>query len=410
MIRYRPHDNPDSIILAEAFPRKVAMAFSGLCQKMFPSLQATSFKDLCKPRENAIIIEGGSIQYHREVLEWMLSCCEGSGIRPFKFIADKPFWNYANALASAQSLQIAVLEKELSIRLCGIAGKQVHSDDVREIYTLLPCGHPIRSMAADSIGAALQQHRLLARGAYEVLKSKFPKFNEDLDIFMDAHGEKRAELKKAGHEARKAKKKLEQERCRRRAEENAQYPWNERVKATTGLEAEELKVRVDDSMTTHITAPAPIARKAAKGRPTYLKANPVLLGLTARKFRPERQQRPSKSSSKDTSSTTEPTPDGSIELSSSSTPVAGPSSGTSSEHVGGLHSCVPPVERHGEWRRKLLMERLRRRVKRYVEMVTLLLPRTRSLKRLTGARIEMHDFIHFVTTPLNYPLHIHQVF
>ena len=86
-----------------------------------------------------------------------------------------------------------------------IAAKHVQSEYIRKLYSFLPRGHPVRSTAADGIGAALLEKWLLARGSWEVLKVKFPEFNEDLDLFMDGQREKREEIRRAAREARRDK-------------------------------------------------------------------------------------------------------------------------------------------------------------------------------------------------------------
>lgn len=240
----------ETIILAESFPLEIALVFSELCRTAFPSVKHTSVANLGKPKPKAVVIEGGRSQYHKEIIQWMLACCDGAGVRQLKVPPSNAFWYNANMLASAQAFKVEILEQELSNRVSHIVSKQVHSDDIRMVYTNLPRGHPIRTMASNSIGAALQEKRLHAYAAYAVLKREFPEFDEDLTAYMAVQKAKRVEAQEAERAERRREKKVieraarkarsearreEQAKKKRAADEMGQYYWKDGTNAAVPL-------------------------------------------------------------------------------------------------------------------------------------------------------------------------------
>ncbi len=84
------------------------------------------------------------------------------------------------------------------------------------------------------------------------------------------------------------------EKQRSYLQENAAYLWNDKKGGAMSEGLETVKTRVDEDGTFYGTVSAPIVRKAAQGRPNYVKAPNVLFGNPRNFYRlPEKNsQRP----------------------------------------------------------------------------------------------------------------------
>lgn len=274
-------------MLREGFPKQLATTFSGLCRQTFPSLTAISAVDLSKPRGNSLILLGGYIEAHRAVLTWMLACCDGRGMQPFPHFQHLKFWKYTCVQQSADILQIEVLHTELSQRLDTIAKRQIHSDEIEAVYNLTPSGHPARMQAAESIGRALLERRLVARRAYEALRSnpKYEAFDRDLNEAIQrfkkeyAESEEGKAVRAERQEARKAAKKRSQ-----RHQNNPRNMTSDDVAQQLAVPVE--AVRPGDDGTFSYTVSAELVRKGRNGHGRYAALPLRQVGVTAEAFRP----------------------------------------------------------------------------------------------------------------------------
>jgi hypothetical protein len=83
------------MVLYKFFPKNVATAFSDVLNKVFPPLNQTPAANLHRGSSGSFMIIGGRLKAHREVPEWMLSCCSGKGVQKFRFILTYAFYKYA---------------------------------------------------------------------------------------------------------------------------------------------------------------------------------------------------------------------------------------------------------------------------------------------------------------------------
>ena len=132
-VRHKTSETDEITILFDTFPKEVAITFSGLIRKKFPPLNQVSTADLLKPKSNSILLERGHPGAIKEVLEWMLSCCTGSGLHDFKGIPTQPYWKLACAYEAAQYFEMPYLQEKIWGRLDAISRQQIHSADVRII-------------------------------------------------------------------------------------------------------------------------------------------------------------------------------------------------------------------------------------------------------------------------------------
>jgi hypothetical protein len=84
-----------SVALYTGFPKAVATAFSGKWRAQFqPVVALASLEQLRKMSNTTVTVVGGDPEAFKEILTWMLSCCDGKGIKEFpkeRGFREKPF-------------------------------------------------------------------------------------------------------------------------------------------------------------------------------------------------------------------------------------------------------------------------------------------------------------------------------
>jgi hypothetical protein len=277
-------------MLREGFPKQLATTFSGLCQQTFPPLSAIPAANLSTPRGNSLILFGGYIEAHRAVLTWMLTCCDGRGIQPFPYFPHLKFWKYTCALQSAEQLQIQHLHTELSARLEAITNRQIHSNEIETVYNLTPSGHPARIQAAESIGRALLERRLVARPAYEALRADptFAAFDRDINDAI--HRLKQAYAASEEGQAARADRQQARTAAKEAAKKRAQHRQNNPRNLTTVEVANQLAVPLESVRTAEdgsfaYTVAAQLVRKGRNGRGRYAALPLRQVGVTDEAFR-----------------------------------------------------------------------------------------------------------------------------
>jgi hypothetical protein len=277
-------------MLREGFPKQLAVAFSRLFRAAFPPLTALSVADLSKPRTNSVIIDGGGIDAHRQVIAWMLACCEGGGIQRFPYFQVRRFWNLTCALESAEILQIDVLQEELWVRLSEIMRHQVHTEDIKAIYSATDKGHKLRTMIAESIAKALLERRIVARPAYITLRQdpQFKDFDDDVNDAIEC-------MKKEHAESDEGKAvRAEKQAIRQKAKEAAQQRYQQRKKNQQQVTAYSLAQHLavpTDAVTPKkdgsfkVTVSTEVVRKGRKGHGRYAALPLRQAGVTAESFR-----------------------------------------------------------------------------------------------------------------------------
>ena len=165
------------------------------------------------------MITGGRRDSYRDVLEWALSCCNGGKVRNFQFIALHQFYNYSMAYLAARHLGIDFLETQLMQRLVNIAGRQVHSEDVELIFSMIEGPHELKDMVCQSIGTAIWERRLHHRNFYEKLRRTegFEEYEQGVSEVIE--GLKAAKKSSPEHMAMIAEKKEQAKRMKWRLEE-----------------------------------------------------------------------------------------------------------------------------------------------------------------------------------------------
>lgn len=303
-ILFRENQTSPPAMLQEGFPKELAVAFSGLCHQSFPSLTAMSVADLSKPRSNSVIVVGGNVDSHKAVLSWMLSCCEGRGMQQFPRPERRRFWHYTCALESAELFDIGTLRDELWRILTEIANYQVHTEDIRAIYSLTEEAHPMRGMVAESIGRALLDRRLNARLAYKYLREDptYQAFNDDVGVAIQRMKKEYAEseegkaeraeylaVQKTAQAEYLAAKKAAREDAQKRRQKRQNNPRNlTPTDVAKELDVPAEAVKAEEDGTFKVTVSSDIVRKGRRnGRGRYAALPLRQAGVTAEMFRPD---------------------------------------------------------------------------------------------------------------------------
>ncbi|KAF7504702.1 hypothetical protein GJ744_001983 [Endocarpon pusillum] len=205
--------------LYEFFPRKVATAFFKSFDKAFLPLKESSVAEQLEPHPTTFVITGGRRDSYRDVLEWALSCCDGGRVRNFQSIALHQFYNYSMAYLAARRLGIDFLETQLMQRLENIARRQVHSEDVELIFSMIEGPHELKDMVCQSIGTAIWERRLRYRGLYEKLRRTEGFEGYEQGVGDVIKGLKAAKKSSPEHTAMIAEKKEQAKRMKWRLEE-----------------------------------------------------------------------------------------------------------------------------------------------------------------------------------------------
>lgn len=123
------------------------------------------------------------------------------------------------AYLAARQLGIDFLETQLMQRLVNIAGRQVHSEDVELIFSMIEGPHELKDMVCQSIGTAIWERRLRHRGLYEKLRHTegFEEYAQGVEEVIQ--GLKAAKKSSPEHMAMIAEKKEQAKRMKWRLEE-----------------------------------------------------------------------------------------------------------------------------------------------------------------------------------------------
>lgn len=171
-IGWRETPEAEPVMLYDSFPKNLATAFSASLNAFFHPLNQTSLTNFHQAGSKSFTIVGGCPESHRNVLAWMLACCDGKGVQGFQFVGKHAFYSCAVAYSSACLLEVPYLQGHLKERLQKIAARQVHSEDVELIFSdpSMSGPHPIKQLVCESIGYAIWEKRLAMRSRYEKLR------------------------------------------------------------------------------------------------------------------------------------------------------------------------------------------------------------------------------------------------
>ena len=248
-------DSQDGIphVIGSSFPKQVATTFSTKWTDEFPPLNRMRLGgELSKPKTSVVII-GGSKQIYQKIIAWMMSCCDGAGLRQFETFGydDKPFSKYHTLRRHAHDIGCKYLEDEMQRRLNRLGSQQIHSEDVRQLYLTLPRGSDDLRYLARHVAHRIFNNNLKSKSSYLTLREEIPAFDEDINAILNPMVEERKATRQAEREARAEANR------QRRAENFHRRQWGDKAQ----------DVNVDQEGTVHAKVTLSQARQGQNGRP-----------------------------------------------------------------------------------------------------------------------------------------------
>jgi hypothetical protein len=230
--------------------------------------------------KKSVTVLGGNFRVWKDILNWMLASCEGRGLEPLKTPTVKPFTYLFILRACARVIGCDHLVTEANNQMNRIASVQIHSDDVRALWSLNPPDAEMRQFLAEHVAIRFWEKRLKAHGAYRTLRMELPEFNRAIDEFCNIKKAERLEEKKQLWEQRKKEQEI------KRAMGYGGYGrGGRRVTSWRGNakdhEAGERQQGVEPKT---VTLRMEVVRKATKKRPAYAKLDLGAIGLTKQQF------------------------------------------------------------------------------------------------------------------------------
>ncbi|ERF73589.1 hypothetical protein EPUS_07523 [Endocarpon pusillum Z07020] len=287
-ILHQATEDSKKVTLYPAFPKELAIVFSGYIAKAFNAvpLSQIPLAEMKPQRETQVLIEGGNAESHGEVLEWILSCGRAGKTVPFRWFNSPAFHAYGLVYLSCAKLQVNVLQAQVQARMRDIAAKQVHTLDVERVFSSLAGPHMFKDMVSHSIGQAMWDGRLQAMGAYKALfkKEEYAEFKEGVDAVYDKllkQWHKTPEGKTAKKEQEEKDRKAEEKR--EKAKERRQANFQRAAARRHNVDPSSIKPSGSDTYT--LTTDARQVRKAQDGRPGFVQLDLGTLGVSSRDFR-----------------------------------------------------------------------------------------------------------------------------
>lgn len=287
-ILHQATEESEAVVIQSAFPKELAIALSGFFARAFDALPLSQIpvSELKPKSKSTVVIQGGEVESHREVLDWILSCGKAGKTVAFRWLQAPSFYHYALVFLSCEKLQVSVLQAQVLARMKDIAAVQVHSIDVERVFSSISGPHRFKDMICQSIGQAMWEKRLLAIGAYKALfkVEEYHEFKEGTDAVYE-------QLQKQYYktpEGKIVKKELEEKN--RKAEEK-----REAVKVCLEENFKQAVARHHNVQPSRITPTgegrytlSTDGRRVGKGRggrPGFVKVDLAHLGITPHQFR-----------------------------------------------------------------------------------------------------------------------------
>lgn len=286
-------DGDEKVLMYPAFPKELAIAFSGYVAKAFNALPLSQIPaSEMKPKsESQVTITGGKLEAHEEVLNWILRCGQAGKTVSFRWFQSPAFHDYGMVFFSCEKLQVNVLQAQILARMQNIAAVQVHSIDVERVFSTIFGPHKFKQMICQSIGQAMWDGRLKAAGAYKALfkKDQYAELKQGVDAAYDKlqrqyckTPEGKANRKEQEERAQKAEEKDESAKQRR------EQKFKRAVARHHNVETANVTPTGNGGYT--LSTEGRRVRKAHGAKPAFVQVELGAMGVTAQQYRaPERR-------------------------------------------------------------------------------------------------------------------------
>ncbi|KAK4937499.1 hypothetical protein LTR10_021870 [Elasticomyces elasticus] len=267
---YRENENTESRILCESMPKNVAITFATKWKDEFPAVNKINTGDLKRSAgKKSVTIVGGNVVIHKHIINWMLSCCEGKGIRPFANPAFKAFAYLYLAHACAGIIGCDYLVNDITKRMDSLSKGQIHSEDVRMLYLMNPADVEMQKFLVDHVATRFWGKTLKAKGAYRTLREEIPGFNKAIDEILDAKKESRKKVMRA---KRAPRVKGDGKAVNTRAKEGKNKMETKETSKAKGGEEKTVKLQAE------------VVRRGSNGRPAFAKLDLASIGISKEQF------------------------------------------------------------------------------------------------------------------------------
>ncbi|KIX04122.1 uncharacterized protein Z518_07675 [Rhinocladiella mackenziei CBS 650.93] len=174
-ILHQESDTAETRVLYENIPKRIVTAFSTKWKAEFLNTAKTKSASVQKaPAKDSITVVSDKFDIHRDIVSWMLSCCESKGVRPFANPKYKPYSYLYFVHTCAAVLDCEYLEEDANKRMERIAQPQIHSEDVRALYLMNPADNKMRKFLVKHVAIRFWEKRLKAKSACWTLREEDP--------------------------------------------------------------------------------------------------------------------------------------------------------------------------------------------------------------------------------------------
>ncbi|RMZ74898.1 hypothetical protein DV737_g5630, partial [Chaetothyriales sp. CBS 132003] len=199
-------ESPDSTaqVIVSGFPKRVATTFSTRWAKEFPDVKKMRVGAI-GPCKTSIIVTGGDKQIWCKILSWMLSCCDRSGLKPFEAISpsDRPYSKYYVIRGYAQVIGCNFLMAQIQNRMDKIESRQIHSEDVRSLYLMLPEDNEELQKLARHVAMHIFNGTLKSKTSYLTVREEIKAFDKHVNDILNPLIKERKAQQKVERESRK---------------------------------------------------------------------------------------------------------------------------------------------------------------------------------------------------------------
>lgn len=288
-ILHQETDGAKATPIHSAFPKDLAMAFSGYVARAFKPVQQSEapVAEIQSESDLSVTIKGGKFHVVYEIFKWIFECGQAGKIIPFSWLKSPAFHNYSLVLLACEELEIDSLKGQVLIRMRDIAKVQVHSTDVERVFSSFDGPHRDKDMVCQSIGQALWDGRLKAYPAYQALfrQREYQEFKNGTDAVYEKLQRQyfktpEGKAAKKEHDAKTALAKPKQETTKTGRTEIVR----DTIAKSHGVAPDRVTLTGNGRYT--LSADAQPVRNGQGGRPRFVKVGLGSLGVTPQQFRP----------------------------------------------------------------------------------------------------------------------------
>lgn len=279
-------------VLIESLPVDVASAFSTVWRDELAALHQQQRKvssgSARGPLKTSLTIHGGSFSTYKMMVNWMLSCCRGDGMRQWPIVTVGRFTNAYLIRMCSNHIGCDYLVEVTTAYMQHLANTQIHSEDCRALWLMTPPDPEMKQFLVQHVASRFWLKTIRGKASYWTLREEIPDLDkavrEALGVLATAHKEqKKMEIaakkeqggRGAGFNGR-----------RRQNARQVQPPKQEVSEQNTTREPEQTaeEEEADEAKEGTIILQAEVVRKGVKGRPAYAKLDLASIGVTKEQF------------------------------------------------------------------------------------------------------------------------------